>query len=537
MGGIGGARGVHADAGHAGSAIEGRLAKRHGLNLVEARDSDLAPQPSAPEQHRRSSTAHPRCFTYNRACTNAHTTSSASQANVHHLSMKMNGYGDERHQDQRGLQRAPETARVDGAPGHARDIDVGQHFGEEAWQIGAVDDGGERLAFGRARARRRRSLPSRRESRRSEQPVKRGLADRQRLNPPQGNRRHHPGEESELGAEIVTRPVDAEPPQPYDGPAHRQHADGEHERREPERQDRHPADGWNAAAEAAARTTWRITPRPETFSPKTKLIVGSKSPDFPQQSERRANNDETPAVDEPGQQELAQPECQDRPPLGAGRGSEAASAGAARPDRPANTRSRISSSAASGSTRMLRFGLVAAAGLDADLDDPQQAMQDVLDRIDVLNPAVGHVTFVPEDQPARDHELGGIEAVAERQRAGPSRRSRRESRAASATLASRGLPDPAPTSRTAPGTRSWRSCPPMIEDKGQRMEPAFRRHRRCLEAGGGCGERRRQRSSGPKLDARMIRAGGIEHEPAQAVRPLHRDPATHRCAARANAAR
>ena len=65
---------------------------------------------------------------------------------------------------------------------------------------------------------------------------------------------------------------------------------------------------------------------------------------------------------------------------------------------------------------MRASGFVATAGLDADFDDPQQAMQDVLHGVDVLNPAVGHVPFVPEDESARDHELVPIEAVAKRQR-------------------------------------------------------------------------------------------------------------------------
>ncbi len=44
------------------------------------------------------------------------------------------------------------------------------------------------------------------------------------------------------------------------------------------------------------------------------------------------------------------------------------------------------------------FGFVAAAGLDAHLDDPQQAVQEVLDRVDVLDPAVRHVPLVAEER-------------------------------------------------------------------------------------------------------------------------------------------
>ena len=60
-----------------------------------------------------------------------------------------------------------------------------------------------------------------------------------------------------------------------------------------------------------------------------------------------------------------------------------------------------------------RFWFVTGAGLDPHLDDSQQAVQNVLDGIDVLDPSVRNVTLVAKNQPGRDHELARIESIAE----------------------------------------------------------------------------------------------------------------------------
>ena len=51
------------------------------------------------------------------------------------------------------------------------------------------------------------------------------------------------------------------------------------------------------------------------------------------------------------------------------------------------------------------LGLVAAAGFEANLRDPQQPVQDILHGVDILNPAVRNVTLVAEDR-ARSSSRG-----------------------------------------------------------------------------------------------------------------------------------
>ncbi len=126
-----------------------------------------------------------------------------------------------------------------------------------------------------------------------------------------------------------------------------------------------------------------------------------EQPPLPEQAERRADDDEAAAFDEAGEQQLARSEGQQRAPLRLGRLPDAVG------------RSRLAAGTARapgkhalahlGERRQLehahpRFGFIAAAGLDAHLDDPQQTMQEVLDRVDVLDPAVRHVPLVAEDR-------------------------------------------------------------------------------------------------------------------------------------------
>ena len=328
----------------------------------------------------------------------------------------MNGASRD-HQDERRLQRAPKSRADRPGARRAGDVYVRQHLREQPRQIGAPDDGASdsRLAAPPSPP----SPPA--ESTRIAAALNTRWSGLSRtvtgLDAAQRNRRHHPGEQSELGPEIVAGPVQAESPEPDERPAHRQHANHQHERGKREHQHRYPADRRHPSP-SSPRSGLPDTLRPERFSPKTKSSGRVEQPDFPEQPEGRADDDESAAVDEAGEQELARSERQQRAPLRLGCSTARSAAVGSRPARPCarQTRARASPRAPATGARACALRLIAAAGLDPDLDDPQQPMQEVLDRVDVLDPAVRHVPLVPEDEAARDDELVRIEAVAERQR-------------------------------------------------------------------------------------------------------------------------
>ena len=247
--------------------------------------------------------------------------------------------------------------------------------------------------------------------------MERALADRDRLNAADGNRRHHSREEPELGAQIVTGTVQAKPPQPDDRPAHRQDADREDEGGKREREDGEPAERWSAAAAERAEHMPDDAAARHVLA-KHEVDRRVEQPDFPQEPEGRANDDEPPAVDQPGEQQLARTERQQRPASRrrerrCRRGRRRALRGRDPPDKDAlshllERRERQDAHP--------RFWFITGAGLDPHLDDSQQAVQEVLDGIDVLDPSVRNVTLVAKNQPGRDHELARIESIAERER-------------------------------------------------------------------------------------------------------------------------
>ena len=150
------------------------------------------------------------------------------------------------------------------------------------------------------------------------------------------------------------------------------------------------------------------------------------------------------------------------------------------------------------------FLFLAAARLDADFDDGEEAVEDVLDGVHVLDARVRDVTLVAKQQAPADHELALVVAQAKCQVAGDGHRRGGHEQDQQPPLPTLRY-GAEHTARTAAGAgdpedqqqRRQREIPGVarqVEDECGRVQPLLRRHRPPPTAGGARGWRARGRA-------------------------------------------
>ena len=144
------------------------------------------------------------------------------------------------------------------------------------------------------------------------------------------------------------------------------------------------------------------------------------------------------------------------------------------------------------------LGLVAAAGFEANLRDPQQPVQNILHGVDILNPGVRNVALVAEDEPARHHELVGLEPIPEGDGLNDG-----DERVRNDEQDEPCLPVEPGRARAHEHDEPWHyeltDLAGNDEQERQRMEPSLRQRHHFRAAADGCGDRRQRCPSGPAI--------------------------------------